>query len=632
MKVNNEKNQKLVLMKPIFFNRIVFLGLLLVIAKIVPAQNDKVHLFPDTLTANEIKSVIKEVENTSKNYDSTAHLIKAKAFKHYHSDLDETYTIHNILQSFNYAVALLDSYQPANYNRAFEVLRACLNLQDTNPQSKTFGVWPYFQEEPFATKKSPPDRNWADFCSVRILRIINNHYSVLPEDLKLQLYHALNNATIEIKTRNIKPDYTNICLMGLHVCYMAAIMYNDAELLSYSRKRLQDFYECTLLNKGFIEYNSPAYTKLALDEVWELKKNVSNKKDYAMLDSIYNIGWGVVAKHYHKNSAQWAGPHGRAYSVLTNAGIYNWLYTSSNGLINPVTQISFSKTEDHILKHRIPGYLLPYFSNPQYPRLQLDTFIHANQSFEINPMVSYQTTDTVRKLTIKNVIGKSYLTNSYVLSSINKSTLWDQRRPIMAYWGTSKKNNYMRVRLLHDMSDYAAANVFCDQDSTHILGAINFTTNGGDTHVSIDAIKNATIKATDLRLRFEFGGNVGDVLFTEIDSLKRSAVINSDRLKCRIDIPYVKFDGFNPVFSVGSDATIKWIDLIIYNGAQREINFNKIKEAVIGFMIAVSEGSGIAVPTISTVNDGQLLTVSAGKLRVNVATKPYTEPISLLIK
>jgi hypothetical protein len=83
---------------------------------------------------------------------------------------------------------------------------------------------------------------------------------------------------------------------------------------------------------------------------------------------------------------------------------------------------------------------------------------------------------------------------------------------------------------------------------------------------------------------------------------------------------------------VGSDATIKWIDLIIYNGAQREINFIKIKEAVIGFMIAVSEGSGIAVPIISTVNDGQLLTVSAGKLMVNLATKPYTEPISLLIK
>ncbi|MCX6300279.1 MAG: hypothetical protein NTY72_14440 [Bacteroidetes bacterium] len=619
-------------MKYPFFSRTIFAGLLMVITKFVSAQNDNIHLFPDTLSATEIKAVVKEVENTSRNYDSIAHLIKAKAFKHYHSDLDETYTIHNVLQSFNYAVALLDTYQPTNYNRAFEVLKACLSLQDANPQSKTFGVWPYFQEEPFATKKSPPDRNWADFCSVRILRILNNHYAVLPEDIKVSMFNALINATKEIKIRDIKPDYTNICLMGLHVCYMTAIMYNDAELLSYSKKRLQNFYECTLLNKGFIEYNSPAYTKLALDEIWELKKNVSNEKDHAILDSIYNIGWGVVAKHYHKNSAQWAGPHGRAYSVLTNSGIYNWLYTSSNGLINPVTQMSFSKTEDHILKHRIPGYLLPYFLNPKYPRLQLDTFIHANQSFEINPMVSYQTSDTVRKLNIRNVIGKSYLTSNYVISSINKSSLWDQRRPIMAYWGSPKKNNYMRVRLLHNMIDYAAANVFCDQDSTHIIGAINFTTNGGDTHVSIDAIKNATIKVTDFRLRFEFGGNVGDVLFAEIDSLKRSAVIKSDRLKCRIDIPYVKFDEFKPVFSVGSDGNIKWVDLVIYNGEIREINFNKINEAVIAFMIAISDVNNIAIPKINTVNTAQLLTVSSGKLKVQTATNPYLEPISLLIK
>lgn len=619
-------------MKSLFIHRILCLGMFLFVAKQMPAQLGNVHLFPNTSTESEIKSVQKEVENFNRNYDSSLHMIKAKAFKHYHSDLDDTYTIHNVLQSFNYAVALLDSYQPANYQRAFEVLSTCLNLQDKDPSSKTFGVWPYFLEEPFATKKSPPDRNWADFCSVRILRILNNHYAILPDDLKNACYNALMNATHEIKERDIKPDYTNICLMGLHVCYMTSIMYDDASLLSYSRNRLQHFYDCTLLNNGFIEYNSPAYTKLALDEVWELKKNVSNTKDHAMLDSIYNIGWKVVSSHYHAPSGQWAGAHGRAYAVMINPGVYNWLYTASNGTIHPDTQIPYSKTEDPILKHRIPSHLLFDFTHPIYPRLQIDTFIRANQPFEINPMVSYQTTDTVRKLNIKNVIGKTYYTKDMVFSSVNKASLWDQRRPVLAYWGTPKKPNYMRVRFLHDMNDYAAANIFCDQDSTNLIGAINFTKNGGDSHVSIDAIKNGTIKASDLRLRIEFGGNIKDISFSEMNAIKRSVLVNASPLKFRIDIPFVKFDAFQPEFLTGADTSIKWVDVILFHGEKTEFNFEKIQDAVIGLLISISKDSTITEPSIKTTFENHSFTLSSKKLKVTVATKPYAEPVSLLVK
>ena len=619
-------------MKSQIFYRFLCLIVLTCIAKIVPAQNATIHLFPDTLSASEIKAVVKDVENNSRNYDSVLHLIKAKAFKHYHSDLDETYTVHNVLNSFNYAVALFDAQQPAYTQRAFDVLRACLNLQDKDPRSKTFGVWPYSLEEPFATKKSPADRNWADFCSVRILRIVNNHYAVLPEDLRKACYQALMNAAKEIIIRDIKPDYTNICLMGLHVCYMAAIMYDDAELLTYSRKRLKNFYESTLSNNGFIEYNSPAYSKLALDEVWELKKNVSDKNDLAMLDSIYNIGWGVLAKHYHPATAQWAGPHGRAYNILTNGGIYNWLYTSSKGLINTKTQVSYSKAEDRILKHKLPEHFLPYFLNPTYPRLQIDTFIRSNQSFEINPMVSYQTTDTVRKLNIKDVVGKTYFTRDFVFSSVNKSSLWDQRRPVLAYWGSSEKPGYFKVRFLHDMHDYAAANVYCDQDSTHLVGAINFTTNGGDNHISIDAIKNSTIKANDLRVRFEFGGAIDGLSFASIDSLKRAVVVTKDALQFRIDVPFVKFDDFNPTFSTGADANIKWIDVVIYQGEKVDFNFDKIKDAAIGFIISMSNHNNIKAPKIKTGFENHSLKMSYKKLKVTAATQPYAEPISLLVK
>jgi hypothetical protein len=104
-------------MKSQIFYRFLCVIVLACVAKIVPAQNATIHLFPDTLSASEIKTVVKDVENNSRNYDSVVHLIKAKAFKHYHSDLDETYTVHNVLNSFNYAVALFDAQQPAYTQR-----------------------------------------------------------------------------------------------------------------------------------------------------------------------------------------------------------------------------------------------------------------------------------------------------------------------------------------------------------------------------------------------------------------------------------------------------------------------------------------------------------------------------------
>lgn len=596
------------------------------------AQNSFIKVFPHPISETEQKNVLKEIETFNRNYDSTVHLVKARASKHYHSDLDETYTIHHVLQSFNYAVALFDSDVPAYQKRGMDVLRACLQLQDTDPKSKTFGVWPYFLEEPFATKKSPPDRNWADFCSVRILRILNNHNAVLPADLQVLAKQALLNATIEIKERDIKPDYTNICLMGLHVCYMTALMCEDAELMSYAQKRLKDFYKSTLLNNGFVEYNSPAYTKLALDEVIELKQNVTEKNDLAMLDSIYNMGWRILAKHYHKPSAQWAGPHGRAYSVLTNAGFYNWLYTSSKGIIKPNVSIKYSLDEDRYLKHYIPPHYLTYFTDDVVPRVQVDTFIKANQTIEINPLVSYQLTDTTRRLILKNVIGKTYLTKTYALSSVNKSCLWDQRRAVLAYWGSSTKPNYMRIRFMHDNNDYAGANIFCDQDSTTIIGAVNFTTNGGDKHVSIDAIKNATIEASDLRLRFEFGGNIENLHFNTVDSLKRTAIITSNGLHFKIDIPYANVNNQPLTFMQGEDENTKWIDLVLYHGEKTMINFEKINEAVMAFMLQVSEKNTVNRSNLFTsIKNGQLR-VRKDSLEVNVAIKPYSEPVSLLIK
>jgi hypothetical protein len=611
--------------------RLTILFCLYLFSACAPSHQKNTTLQPIVLSGQEIEVVLKEIERYEPKYDSAVHLVWATQNKHYHSDFQEETKVHSVRSSLGYAEALLNSRKPEFRERAFDVLRAVIALQDQDPESKTCGVWPYTLEEPLATKKTPADRNWADFSAVPIIGIINNHSDILPVDLKEKTQKALLLASQAIRKRDVRPDYTNISLMGLYVCYMTADMYNDADLMDYARKRLKAFYDCTLLNKGFIEYNSPTYFKLSLDEVLRLKKHVINAEDLAMLEFIYHTGCNVIARYYHQPTAQWAGPHGRAYSVLLGSSTYNWLYTASGGIVNPETSTEFSKDQDPILKHQIPADLIPYFTQPKLPRMEIDTFIRGGQKIELNPLVSYQESDRGVWIETKEVIGKSYFTDDFVLSSANQSCLWNQRRPLIAYWGTSLKPVSMQIRFLHDGYDYAAANIFCAQDSTNVLGAINFTTNGGDRHVTIDVIENATIKAADLRLRFEFGGDISSVSFNAPEAGKNLVVGKSGKLNFRIELPYQKFGDYRGNWSTGGDDKNKWIDLVIYSGSEKEFNFGEIQEAVLGFLFSLKDGTIPEAP-VEVSKSGEFLNLKWNNLSVSALTKPYEERATLVLK
>lgn len=189
----------------------------------------------------------------------------------------------------------------------------------------------------------------------------------------------------------------------------------------------------------------------------------------------------------------------------------------------------------------------------------------------------------------------------------------------------------MQVRFLHDGYDYAAANIFCAQDSANVLGAINFTTNGGDKHVSIDVIRDATIKATDLRLRFEFGGDINSVSFGSPDVDKNSVSGKSGKLNFRIELPYQKFGDYWGNWSTGGDDKKKWIDFVIYSGSEKEFNFGKIQEAVLGFLFSLKTGTIPETP-VEVSKLGETLNLKWNDLSVNALTKPYEERATLVLK
>jgi hypothetical protein len=498
-------------------------------------------------------------------------------------------------------VALLDLGDPQYKQRAFDLIDATIALQDTDPDSKSCGVWPYFMEEPLATKKSPIDYNWADFNAVSLLDIYMGHKEELPADLTKKVEDAIILAAKSIQKRNCGPGYTNIAIMGTYVTYMVSHLFNLPEMQEYAIARLKTFYDYTLEKNGFSEYNSPTYTITALDELDRMKRHIIEPEAKKMIDALYTIAWEIIAKHYHQPSAQWAGPHSRSYSTPVNASFYGILYQASDGKIDLGIQ---SKRSDVKIKHQIPESLVPYFLTPRYPRVERDVF--ENQEPQI--------------------IGTTYLTNQYAISSANRSSLWNQRRPFLVYWGTQQQPRYLQVRLLHDLYDLSAATYFSEQKDNTILSAINFATNGGDKHISIDVLKDGKFTAKDLRLRFEFGNvAVGNLQLPANENAPVGFTL--DGLQFTLQLFYGVFGKYKGHWEKGGDETHAWLDYVVYSGDEKEIDLTTTDVAAFGYTFGVAaEGEKIPEEKVSYEVKQGLLNASWNGLKVSVPVKPDKKP------
>lgn len=522
----------------------------------------------------------------------------------YHTDATSG-TFHEVRGSLSYAAKLLDYGGKDNSERALGIIDKVISLQDTVATSRTRGIWPYYEEEPLATKKSPPDFNWADFNGVTLLDIWIDHEKELPENLKAKIKKALILAARSIRKRDVGPGYTNIAIMGTYVTYVTSALFGLAEMHDYAEKRLQRFYDYTLERGGFTEYNSPTYTMVALDELNRMQRHITDPAASRMIDSLYAIGWDVVARHFHKPSGQWVGPHSRAYSPLTGREFYGVLEDASDGKI----VLEGAKRGANVkIKHHIPSYLLHYFTQPNLPRTESDVFA----------------IDSPR------IVATAYLADNYALSTANRSSLWNQRHPMMAYWGTVSHPNYFQVRFLHDFYDFSSASFYSMQRENEVLAAVNFILGGGDKHISIDRLKDGRFQAEDLRLRFEFGPHS---IIEGLQLPRRADTIltfTADKMPFYLDIYRAEFGDLKAHWETGRDDDRVWIDLVLYSGKPRYFDLTQIDKAVLGFTFAMGD---TAVATTSrapkVVDDHGTMEVDWDGLEVRALMRPVNQPRNL---
>ena len=122
--------------------------------------------------------------------------------------------------------------------------------------------------------------------------------------------------------------------MGTYVTYVTSHLFDMPEMQEYANERLKKFYEYTQEKGGFSEYNSPTYSIVAIDELNRMQRHIVEPEAKRMIDELYVKCWEMIARHYHKKSAQWAGPHSRSYRTLVSTSYYGILKEASEGKVN----------------------------------------------------------------------------------------------------------------------------------------------------------------------------------------------------------------------------------------------------------------------------------------------------------
>jgi hypothetical protein len=398
--------------------------------------------------------------------------------------------VHPTRESLAYALLLLESGPDSRRRRAEAVLDRCLALQDTNPESPSHGLWGYYLEEP-ASKISPADFNSADFNGSLLLMIEARHGRRLPSGLRSRIRESIRAAAASVRKRNISMHSTSIAVLGTFVVLAAAELLVDPGLLGYALDRLRRFCAAIEETASFAEYNSPAYTRDTIANLTRMRMFCRDTEALARVDRLHDRAWLHLVHRWHAPTRQFAGPMSRCHS--TDLGKPLWLQKALDGQLEFATLEDVRRTratgaaETAILEYRCPRNIQPLFLDPKLPHQHREMFVAAKDS-------------------VPAVHGTTWLTGRFSIGSASRSDFWVQRRPLLAYWGDARSNGYMRVRLVKDDSDFASGLLYSVQQKGFVLAMATFCLGGGDSHITLDPIRDGQFTCKRLRLRCDLAG------------------------------------------------------------------------------------------------------------------------------
>jgi hypothetical protein len=497
---------------------------------------------------------------------------------------------HPTRESLDYAAHLLEANDAEHRARACEIIAKVMSLQNTNPQSLTYGLWPWYAEEPLH-KMFLPDYNWAAFLGAKLLYIIIYHDEQLPPDLRKQVRESIVRACACIRRRPLHVGYTNIASMSSYVTLVAGERLPDAEILAYGRRLFDEWYDYTIREGSFTEFNSPTYTRVALEVVSRMLTDVLDPERRARAETINRMLWTHMARRFHEPTWQWAGPYSRAYYCLESPGFARWIQRAIGGAVRLVPQEDLRPDVwDWRSPYRAPADLAPYFEPLTKPREEVEVFFKAGGSLPNGLGLKGG------RISEMPIVGTTHLHPKFALGTVNVCDFWEQHGNLVAHWGTRDKPTYMIMRCEHADHGFCSAALASVQRHGNILAAVGFLTDFGDRFIDIDRLPNHTLKCSDLRVQFEFGGHLGDSRLPERCELQTPLVM-TDR-GVRITLRYLggTFAGEEPSLEVVKRRNRVSVVFHLYKGPLKAFRLPDLTEAGLLFEISLSEDKPTAQP------------------------------------
>ncbi|TNJ64100.1 hypothetical protein FE784_21775 [Paenibacillus hemerocallicola] len=490
----------------------------------------------------------------------------------YHTTLKNADFVHGTYVNLIYALALLDTALPEYERRAFDIIETIVELQDTDRSRHTFGIWPWFYEEPLE-RMSPPDWNWADFCGKQLLLALFRHGPRFPAPLRERVKQAVCHACDAIIKRDVGPTYTNIAIMGALVTLIAGEHLGIGAYAEYGENRLGKFHEFTFRLKAFQEYNSPTYAVVSVLELSRIRTMTVSERAERMSGELLELAWEMIAAHAHARTGEWSGPHSRSYRTLLGAETKSFLQVSTGGQIGFVPQEKLHYSAEW------------YGSGLACPERLFQRFVESR-------------TETVRQLYMSDPQrglekwATTYMTPQYAIGTFSQEILWNQCRNLVGYFDNGGSPAYIHLRFLHDGYDYSSAVFSSVQNGPDIAFGIRFMTDGGDTHPNLDKT-GGTIEASDLRLRLETGGCLERVTG---NAEGEAAELQIGGISVKLKRLFAAFhDGKEtqptPEWSLKQEDDRLCLDFVLYEGERRTFDFRTIESAA--FLFALSVGKSI---------------------------------------
>ena len=225
---------------------------------------------------------------------------------------------HSIVYSAKLVESLMRDEAGADMETVEAVINAVLDSQITNPADPHFGNFLWERE-----LEVVEDLNAVNFVLFRFVPLMTDFTDRFTAKTFERMLVAVRNGLVALERIDVHLLYTNIVLKDISITCLGGELLGDREIAERGYLKMRRWFDRTNDSGMPTEYNSPTYTKLAIEVLGRLSVTTTDEGT-RVLSELAGARLAVsAALRINPVTRRWAGPFGRAYRDVVLAEGFN---------------------------------------------------------------------------------------------------------------------------------------------------------------------------------------------------------------------------------------------------------------------------------------------------------------------